>query len=218
MPGDESKNSALTWTEDDIARRTDEFLQLALKMWPRAQDAHNDDNFEMSDDTKSSGLRSLTPSLEQQLLNASDSSRHAKLWALVAEEFNKLNPPFSPTKNPQHNYFQIRIGNKSIHYEWYLRKTKSQLAAALHFESKNRDENLKWLGRIHEQADKIQAGIPERFRAQPWGQKWASASFEVPYLGEPDEQTAKRAAELMAELIQRTWPIVKSILEEKAAS
>jgi Protein of unknown function (DUF1524)/Protein of unknown function DUF262 len=211
-------HEALTWTEDDIARRTDGFLQLALKIWPRPQDDSSDGTFAKSDEIKSLTSKSLTPSLEQQLLKGSDQSRHAKLWAMVAEEFDKLNPPFSPTKNPQHNYFQIRIGNKSIHYEWYLRKTKSQLAAALHFESKSRDENLKWLGRIHEQADKIQAGIPERFRAQPWGQKWASASFEVPYLGEPDEQTAKRAAELMAELIQRTWPIVKSILDEKAVS
>lgn len=138
---------------------------------------------------------------------------YSQLWAMVAEEYNQLNAPLRATGNPQTSYFQIRIGSRSIHYEWQILKRRSQIIVALHFESSDAEENYRWLSLIREHMTEIQAGISAPFSADRWGKKWAAVSLAVPYVGAPDRDTAKACAALMKKLIERTEHLVRPLVE-----
>jgi hypothetical protein len=135
-----------------------------------------------------------------------------QFWTMVAEEFDRLDPPLQTSSIPRISYFQIRIGGKEIHYEWYLQRRKSQIGVAIHFESSYGEENLRWLAVIQEHAAEIQAGIATEFRAERWGRKWATAGFTVPYVGAPDRATARECANLMKKLIERTEHLLRPLI------
>jgi hypothetical protein len=141
--------------------------------------------------------------------NGKEKETYASLWTLIADEFNKLDvtPPFKATGGMRNRYFQIRFGGKARHYEWQLKK--DHISVALHFESPDGEENAKWLYRVRQHVDEIGDGISTPLRAEPWGRRWASVSFDVPYTGEPDRDIAQRCAQLMKVLIERTYSIVK---------
>jgi hypothetical protein len=69
------------------------------------------------------------------------------------------------------------------------------------------EDNLQWLDKVKQHAEAIGRGVNTPLRAERWGRKWASVSFEVPYDGEPDASVVRRCAELMKILIERTYSI-----------
>src|SRR5262249_28618091 len=82
--------------------------------------------------------------------NEQTKSEYSRLWTLIRDEFNKLDvtPPLKPTGSTRGSYFQITFGEGTRHYEWQLKKRNSCISVALHFESSDVKENLKWLNRV----------------------------------------------------------------------
>jgi hypothetical protein len=140
-----------------------------------------------------------------------DARELGQFWAGLAGAYNALEPLLPVTASSRGRYLQIRIGGKSIHYEWVVYKRRSEIAVAIHFESNNPDENQAWLSEIRRQSSEIQAGISFPFQTKPWGRKWAAAWFGVPFAGQPDADTTRKCAGLMKELVARTYDTLKAM-------
>jgi hypothetical protein len=64
-----------------------------------------------------------------------------------------------------------------------------------------------------QQESAIRNGVDVEFTAGPFGSKWTEARFRIPFGGNVTEKgIGKRAAEVMKLLIDRTYPLVQSIL------
>lgn len=141
---------------------------------------------------------------------------NVKLWEAVADEFNRLQVsvdgrPFQASGSARGWFINVRIGHGSIHYEWVWRRSLSAVDVALHFESDDRDTNLRWLAIIAAQEAMIRAGVDADFTALPWGQKWAEVRFRLPFDSRsPVTEFAPKAASIMQVLIQRTYPILRA--------
>ena len=150
--------------------------------------------------------------------DSADKRELAQFWTAVAKEYNDLKPILPVTASPRPRYLQIRLGGKPIHYEWLLHKRQSEIAVAIHFESADPDENLGWLSQIQRHSSEIQAGTAVPFHTEPWGRKWAAAWFAVPYVAQPDGDTARKCAELMNLLVSRTHEAVKAMVAAAAGA
>jgi hypothetical protein len=151
-----------------------------------------------------------------EMQNEKHRSEYRKLWDAISEEFNKLGSIFQSNGKSFERSKQIRIGDSRIHYEWIHRKRDSRIDIGLHFESTDRGENFRFLELIRAKQDEIKQGMEIEFRAEPWGKKWASAEFCLPYYGNfPAIGIAPEAARIMKILIERTWPIIEPIVSEK---
>jgi hypothetical protein len=150
-----------------------------------------------------------------QVQQAKQKSEYRILWQAVSTAFNNLDTQFKSRGKSSDMYQQVYVGDSRLHYEWILRKRSASLDVALHFESSDKDENLKFLELIQSKRDQIKQGIDFEFKAAPWGKKWAEAGFRLPFEGEfPNPDIAQDAANLMKILIERTWPIIEPHIKE----
>ena len=113
---------------------------------------------------------------------------------------------------------QIDAGGKAAHYEWkVLPARRSHIEVALHFEADGKEENESAI-RVLEANDArtlTLAGL-QPF-ASGWSRKWTRFGLRVEYKGEPNRDTAIKSAAAMKALVERTYPIVRDILEGSAA-
>jgi len=138
----------------------------------------------------------------------------SRFWRALADEFNQLGTVFRASGNVSGVHLRLRIGFPDIHYEWIVRRRASFMDVALHFESGDRDENMRRLGSIELDRWLISDGVPFEFEMLPWGRRWAEARFRMPYRGRfPGPGLARQAAILMKLLIDRTWPLLESPAE-----
>lgn len=132
----------------------------------------------------------------------------ADFWNAIGTEFNKLETGFCAPVRGRGSFMQVTIGVSTLHYEWLLRRRDQTLEISLHAESSDRTENQRWLDPIAAHAAQITAGIPEEFDVAEWGRAGRQARFRLRYDGKPTSVLAPRAAELMALLIARTYPLI----------
>jgi len=144
-------------------------------------------------------------------------TEYASYWKLIADEFNKLNPPLTATGS-NHSYMLISLGvqRKSIHYEWIIRKREGCIEIAIHFEDSSKELNLSRLNIIRKHEQAIKAGIDLPFIInETWGQKWVFAAFQLPYENNlRDPNIVKKATETMKVLIERTLPLLQLMLKD----
>ncbi len=146
-------------------------------------------------------------------------SQYPQLWALIAQEYRTLRPRLAALRAPEENYMQIDAGGKAAHYEWkVLTSRKSHIEVALHFEADRKEENQEAI-RLLEANDAAALTISglQPF-ASPWSRKWTRFGVRVEYEGEPDPDIARKSAAAMKGLVERTYPIVRDLLERSAAS
>jgi hypothetical protein len=146
-----------------------------------------------------------------QVQRNKDKSKYASLWRAVADEFNVMNTPLTASGRVSGSLMRANIRHPYVHYEWVVRRSEGKLDVALHFESKDRDQNQVWLQTIKEQEAQIKQGMVFEFEAHPWGRKWAEVRFRIP-LGESQAipEVAHTAASVMKSLVERTYPILQS--------
>ncbi len=137
------------------------------------------------------------------------------LWRAVATAFNALGTGFTTTGNSGSRYLRVSGGNQFVHYEWTWRRRDSALDVCLHFEWPDSARSLAAMQQIKAQEKLIREGVDLGFVAAPWGANWAEARFRVPFDGTISDGIAKRAAETMKLLIDRTYPTLQEILKEE---
>ena len=169
------------------------------------------DHFESREETKSS--MDITP---QEDLSSEEVDTEVKnypnLWLHVAEAYNSLSPIY-PCKSggTKVTFRQIPTARRDTHYEWNLRRKTSHLDVCLHFESKDRDQNVRRMLGVTKIADVITAGIDADFTSGPWGENWAEAKFRIKYEGVwPNQNIMEQSARIMKLLVDRTWEIAKA--------
>lgn len=138
---------------------------------------------------------------------------HQALWRAIADSFNDMGLPFRSTGKSKTNFCQIRFGDPHVHYEWLLLKKKHALAAALHFERLDVEENDRLLECIVQAKAEISGGLQWHLETRRFGQKGAAAELLVEYDDTiPPEDVAPVAAEAMRILIERTWPLIRDLV------
>ncbi len=140
----------------------------------------------------------------------------AKLWQPIVNEFNQIGVEvggrsFHVSGAPSGRYVKVRTGLRAVHYEWVYRSRSSAIDCSLHFEEDDKATNVEWLAAIRADEAAIRRGVSFEFSAAEWGEKWAEVRFRVPYeAGSPISEIAQTVATVMATLIQRTYPILRS--------
>ena len=140
---------------------------------------------------------------------AKEASATRPLWHDIALRFNELQLDFR-ARPARGAHMQVSIGHPEVHYEWG--RLKAGVRVALHFESTDRDTNLSRLALIEPHADAVSAGIKYPISAAPWGRNWASVEFLIPFQDERQDDLPSEAAQLMAKLIEHTYPLLKPVL------
>ena len=132
---------------------------------------------------------------------------NAPLWRSITEAYERLGSPRPVSRSPRRSYFQVLTGNGEWHYEWQVNQRADEFHVAIHFESSDPERNYRLLDLVKQRAAQIQEGIPVPFRTERWGKRWAFGAFVLPWRPDGwDEQYAEQAAQLMVDLIKRTWP------------
>jgi hypothetical protein len=140
----------------------------------------------------------------------------AKLWQPIVNEFNQIGlvvdgRTFRVAGALSGRYVKITTGVRAVHYEWVYRIRSSAIDCSLHFEAEEKDTNLQWLASVRANERAIRQDIDFEFNAAEWGERWAEVRFRVPYeAGSPIREIAPMLATVMATLIQRTYPILRS--------
>ena len=96
---------------------------------------------------------------------------------------------------------QLYYEDARLHYEvWNLGDRRKRLEIGLHFESQNRDLNVRLLDGMQAHLIEIKAELGQSFEAEPWDKGWTKVyetipleSFTADYL----EQVAVRMAQVM---------------------
>jgi hypothetical protein len=146
-----------------------------------------------------------------QVQHIKNKTQYAALWRTISEEFNQLRTPLTASGRSSKSFMRLSIRHPYIHYEWVARKRDARLDVALHFESKDQQENYEGIKAIKNKEASIREGIDLEFDAGPWGRKWAEARFRLPlHRGQPDPAIAHDAASVMKTLIDRTYPILQT--------
>ena len=139
------------------------------------------------------------------------------IWDLLRQEYVALRPRFPSLREPAHNYLQLNVGGKAAHYEWkVLHAPRSLLEVALHFEAASPEENLEALALVEGRAATIRGSTLTPFVSGRWGGKWTRVGFQVDLVGDSDDGAVRQSAELMQLLVERTYPLVKNVLDRSA--
>lgn len=142
-------------------------------------------------------------------------TRYQGLWRAVADAFNALGTQFRATGNARGTYTKLHIGNSYVHYEWMWRRRAAALDVCLHFEWPSKARCTEAAERLKQHEEAIRKDIALDFRIEPFGKIWTQARVRLPFDGTiPDTEIATKAAATMKILIDRTYPVVKQILED----
>jgi hypothetical protein len=139
--------------------------------------------------------------------------KYIALLGAIGTEYDKLDSPFQRSLSQGGGYRQVPTGVGGLHYEWQVRRRDKRLDIAIHFEHTDPSRNARLLEVTSSSREQITAGIEESFLIEPeWGKRgWAYATFHLPLQRQAGEGYAQRAAELMAKLIERTWPSLSDV-------
>jgi hypothetical protein len=89
---------------------------------------------------------------------------------------------------------------------------------ALRFEAPHEEENLAALELVQGKSATIRGGTLKPFVTGRWGSKWTRIGFQVPFDRTPDEPVVQESAQVMALLVEHTYPIVRSLLERSSTA
>jgi hypothetical protein len=147
----------------------------------------------------------------------SGGSDYAPLWAAISKEYRSLQPELPELRSPGTNYLQVNAGGKAAHYEWkLLYAPRSHVEVALHFEAPSEEKNQAALEIVQAKNATIRGGTLMPFIAGRWGGKWTRVGFQVAFTGKPGQDVAQQSAQLMKLLIERTYPLVRSLVQSSA--
>lgn len=139
----------------------------------------------------------------------------SELLNQIALEFEGSKEEFPLRGKPTRTYLKVPTGTNGVHFEWLVRKGDGEMHVAVHFEQGEAERNYDLLSLMEGVASEIGQDVQEEFRVRKWGSKWAFGAFVLPLPCDMrDEAFAKRAAELMVLLIDRTWPLIEQRLSE----
>lgn len=156
--------------------------------------------------------------VENKQISKVERSQDAKLdyelWQAIASSFNALDFSFKVTPR-KGSYMPVHIGHGEIHYEWLRRRRDSHISVALHLEAGDRETNESRLKPLVSRKNEISADVthPFIFIAEMWGKKWGAVEFRVPYDPSNSMLVVPETVRVMKLLIERTWPIIKPVVE-----
>ena len=103
---------------------------------------------------------------------------------------------------------QLYYRDARLHYEvWNMGERRGLLEIGLHFESKNRDENVALLNHFSRYMIEIKSHLGSRWEAEMWDKGWTKIYETVPYepfSHEVLERVSKRLATAMT-ILQPIW-------------
>ncbi|MHB1001909.1 MAG: hypothetical protein ACYC27_21930 [Armatimonadota bacterium] len=142
----------------------------------------------------------------------------SNLYDAIKQEFNNLNlrigsKSFKVNSKTHHDFLRVPLGIGYIHYEWRMTINLNRLDIALHFESTEKLENMKWLKILTPYKDIIIADSDVEFDIVPYGthKDNGAVMFRIPYdCDSYNPENARRAVLLMKDLIKKTWPIIEA--------
>ncbi len=106
---------------------------------------------------------------------------------------------------------QLYYGDPRLHYEvWNLGERRGRLEIGLHFESRNREENLALLRGFSKHMVAVKAALGAQWEAEHWDKGWAKVYETVPY--EPfSEATLEATAARLARAITVLQPLWEAL-------
>lgn len=150
---------------------------------------------------------------KQQLLRNTSDSALTEFWRQVRDAYLAFSPELQPPRTAwKGDWYQITFGSKIAHYVWMVKKRRAVIEVSVHFEYSEKSNNISRMHRLLALCPGISEGVSAEFEAGEVGGKTAFAQFVHPYDGQtPSEQDAKRVAELMVVLIQRTLQVLREM-------
>ena len=149
---------------------------------------------------------------KHQQRSASDSALF-EFWKTVREHYLALNPEVPPPASAwQGDWYQITFGSKIAHYEWMVKRRRSVIEVAIHFEVNDRAKNTERMEALLAQCPDLGDGISGGVESGDRGAKATFVQYVVPYDQEiPSDSTAKESARLMSILIERTATVLRDM-------
>ncbi len=103
---------------------------------------------------------------------------------------------------------QLYYRDPRLHYEvWNLGERRGRLEIGLHFEARDREQNLALLRGFSARMVAVKAALGPQWEAEAWDRGWTKVYETVPYepFSQPVlEQTARRLARAMT-VLQPIW-------------
>lgn len=124
---------------------------------------------------------------------------------LPAETRSQLSPELRKFRSATRSWLaQLFYADPSLHYEaWNLGRQRGLLEVGLHFESRDRATNSRYLAGFQKRMFEVKAALGPDWEAEPWDKGWTKVyttlqleGFTEDYL----EQVAGRLAEAMTAL------------------
>jgi hypothetical protein len=110
---------------------------------------------------------------------------------------------------------QIWYGNRSLHYEAWIRSRLNVIELGLHFES-DPLTNARLLAALQAERKIVQRALGAAARIEPWDKGWARV-WEPIALGTLDEDLLNRVASRIASYVSVLEPIVRDALPADVA-
>jgi hypothetical protein len=140
---------------------------------------------------------------------------YTQVWDQLRRDYVAQRPRFPGLRQPGTNYLQIDLGGKAAHYEWKILKApRFHIEVALHFEGPSSEENLSALALLEGREATLRSGMPASFISGPWGRKWTRFGFNLDM--EDQDDAVRESAELMHRFVDRTYPLIKDVLDRSA--
>jgi len=151
-----------------------------------------------------------------QIMQTRETSEYSKLLQKISQEFNNLGTRFVANSETSGRYIYLKTSTPRVHYAWMIRKRESVLEVGVFFETNDLEENLKLLDFIKSNESSIRKDIDLEFKIERFGKKSAEAAFQLPLTSDTlKSDNAKKAADIMKILTDRTWPLLEKIVKEQ---
>lgn len=127
----------------------------------------------------------------------------------IIQRFNQFDTGLTCSSAGHRTFAQIRFGNRHIHYEWLIKATENTLNCAVHFESKNQQENVARAEKIGHDIREIAKSIDRPATVGAWGRQWATAHISLSLTEVDTPEGVELAATTMKKIVQKTLPILR---------
>ena len=112
----------------------------------------------------------------------------------------------------QGSLVKLDYGDRSQHYEVWVRRSAGLVELGLHFESRDRERNARLLDWFADEIGIIKAQLGERVEAEVWDRGWTRVHQVIP-LETLDEPFQRRLADHLARAIELLEPLRRDAAE-----